>query len=73
MSNRYTDPHPRFIKSDPWASVDTKIDELIDKVIFEFTPEMLDDDIPEQLDDWDNRVNAIEIIITKLEKMKGSQ
>ena len=73
MTNRFTDPHPRFIKSDPWASVDDKINELIDKVILDFSPETLDDDIPDLLDDWDNRENAIEILIDKLQKMKGSK
>lgn len=73
MTNRFTDPHPRLIKSDPWTSLDDKLNEIIDKVILEFTPNTLDDDIPDVLDDWDNRENAIEILITKLQKMKGSK
>lgn len=73
MTNRFTDPHPRLIKSDPWTSLDDKLNEVIDKVILEFSPNTLDDDIPDVLDDWDNRENAIEILITKLQKMKGSE
>lgn len=69
--NSYTDPHPRLIKSDPWASIEEKIDELIDKIIFELTPEMLDDQIEDELNDWGNRENAINILIDKLQKMKG--
>lgn len=70
--NRFTDPHPRVIKSDPWTNLDQKLNEVIDKVILDFTPNTPDDDIPDVLDDWDNRENAIEILIDKLQKMKGN-
>lgn len=65
----YTEPKPRFIKTDPWADVDTKLNELIDKIVIEFTPGVLDDDLPDLLDDWDNRQTAIEILQDKLLKM----
>ena len=73
MSGKYTDPHPRLIKSNPWNSVEDSINELVDKIILEMNPQTLDDDIPDVLDDWDNRENAIEYLIEKLQKLlKGN-
>ena len=63
--------HPRILKSDPWTSVDQALDNLIDKLILEVNPTVLDDDIPDLLDNWDNREMAIEVLIDKLIDKKG--
>jgi hypothetical protein len=57
--------------SDPWRSIDQALESLIDKIVLEFNPETLDDDINDVLDDWDNRSDAIDYLIEKLQKMKG--
>ena len=67
------EPHPRVMNSDPWKSIDQSLEALLDKIILEFSPNTPDDDIPDLLDDWDNRENAIEILQTKLSRMKGDQ
>lgn len=62
--------NPRFIASDPWRGVDESLESLIDKIVVEFNPEVLDDDLPDVMDDWDERLNAIDYLINKLLKMK---
>lgn len=69
--NSFTDLHPRVIRANPWNSIDENLNELLDKIILEVHPNILDDDIPDTLDDWDNREMAIEYLIDKLTKMKG--
>lgn len=59
--------------SDPWRTIDNSIESLIDKVVLEFNPQTLDDDIPDTLDDWDNRVEAIDYLIEKLSKIKKGE
>lgn len=61
----------RFMASDPWRTIDDSLESLIDKVVLEMNPQLLDDQINEALDEWDNRETAIEILIDKLTKMKG--
>lgn len=61
----------RFMASDPWRNIPDALESLIDKVVLEFNPSTLDDDIPDVLDDWDNREEAIDYLIEKLQKMKG--
>lgn len=60
----------RVMASDPWRTIDNSLESLIDKVVLEFNPQTLDDDIPDTLDDWDNRVEAIDYLIEKLSKIK---
>lgn len=60
----------RVMASDPWRTIDNSLESLIDKVVLEFNPQTLDDDIPDTLDDWDNRVEAIDYLIEKLQKAK---
>lgn len=62
--------NPRFMASDPWRTIDQATESLIDKVVVEFNPEVLDDDLPDVMDDWDERKNAIDYLIDKLSKMK---
>lgn len=69
--NRFFEPHPRLIKSNPWNTIDDSLGELIDKIILEFNPQVLDDDIPDTLDDFANRNEAIEYLLKKLLTMKG--
>lgn len=60
----------RVMASDPWRTIDNSLESLIDKVVLEFNPQTLDDDIPDTLDDWDNRVEAIDYLVEKLLKIK---
>ena len=71
MINTYTEPHPRLIKSNPWNSVDTAINELLDKIIFEENPGVVDDDIPDMIDDPEQRKSAIKILQDRLSIMIG--
>lgn len=66
-----TEHNPRVIATDPWNSIDKSLDLLIDKIIIEANPSIIDDHIPDLLDDWDNRVMAIEVIENKLKQLKG--
>lgn len=59
--------------SDPWRTIDNSLESLIDKVVLEFNPQTLDDDIPDTLDDWDNRAEAIDYLIEKLSKIKKGE
>lgn len=63
----------RVMASDPWRTIDNSLESLIDKVVLEFNPQTLDDDIPDTLDDWDNRVEAIDYLIEKLSKIKKGE
>lgn len=65
------EPHERLLKSNPWRNIPESLNDLIDKVILEFHPQLLDDDIPDAVDDWDNRVEAIDYLIEKLQKQKA--
>lgn len=60
----------RIIETNPWNTVDKEIDVLISKVVLQMNPEVLDDDLNDLLDDWDNRENAIDYLIDKLIKIK---
>lgn len=62
----------RVIKTDPWNSINKSLDLLIDKIILESNPQALDDHIPDILDDWDNRVMAMEVIEDRINKLKGN-
>ena len=62
--------NPRFMASDPWRSIDASLDSLVDKIVLEMNPQTLDDDIEDVLNEWDNRENAIDYLIEKLQKMK---
>lgn len=48
--------------------IDEKLNRLIDDVIMELNPELLDDDYPDAYEDWDKRVEAMEYIKEKLQK-----
>jgi nitrate/nitrite-specific signal transduction histidine kinase len=63
--------NPRFMASDPWRSIDQALESLIDKVVLELNPDTLDDNINDTLDDWDNRVEAIDYLVEKLQKQKA--
>lgn len=67
MSNQ---PRIRIIQTNPWKDIDQSIEDLIDKTILEFNPEVLDDDIPDLLDDPDQQSEAIDYLIEKLKKLK---
>lgn len=63
--------HPRVMGADPWINTDEALNRLIDKVILEKFPNTLDDEIPDVLDNGDNRIDAMHTIIMRLLKMKG--
>jgi hypothetical protein len=71
LSQQLEKLNTRFMASDPWRTIDNSLESLIDKVVLEMNPQLLDDQINEALEDWDNRETAIEILIDKLTKMKG--
>lgn len=54
----------------PWVTIDKTIDRMIDKVILEMNPQILDDELNDVLDDGDNRLDAINYLIEKLQKIK---
>lgn len=60
---------PRFMASNPWRTIDDSLESLVDKVIYELNPDM--DDTEENMNDWDNRLEAINYLVEKLVKMKG--
>ena len=65
-------PNPRLSNAKVWMPIDKAINSLIDRIILEFNPKIIDDLIPDFLDDWDNRETAIEYLIDKLKKqLKG--
>lgn len=59
-----------IMSTNPWETVDQAIDHLIDKVVLQMNPQMLDDQLSDTLDDPDERDNAIEYLIDKLQKIK---
>jgi len=61
-------------KTNPWNSIDKAMEELINIVIMELNPELLDDDYPDAFDQWDNIEEAILYIKDKLnKKLKGEE
>lgn len=61
---------PRFMASDPWRTIDQALESLIDKIVLELN-QTTDENIARDLDEWDNRVDAIDYLIEKLQKMKA--
>jgi len=51
-------------------NINTLIKELIEYTIMELNPGHVDDDMPDLLDDWDKRIEAIDYLVEKLLKMK---
>lgn len=47
--------------------IDEKLELLIDQTILDSNPQVLDDEIEDLLENWDERYNAIEYLIEKLE------
>ena len=62
----YAEPNPRLVKSQPWASIDKVINELIDKIIFDDNELVVDDDIPDLIDDPVKRLEAIKDLQDRL-------
>lgn len=68
LQNQLEKLNVRFMASDPWRTIDQSLESLIDKVILEMNPGLLDDQINDYLDDWDEREDAIKYLIEKLQK-----
>ena len=62
--------HPRIIKADPWQTVNSQIESLIDKIIIDKNPLALDDEMNDLLDNPENREKAIDKLVEKLEALK---
>jgi len=63
---------PRVRNAQTWMSLDHQLNSVIDRIILELNPRLLDAAIADALNDWDNRETAIEYLIEKLQKeLKG--
>lgn len=58
--------HDELMKINVWSSIDSDIDNLIEKVIIEQNPELLDDDLCDILNNQRLVDNAKEEIIRRL-------
>jgi hypothetical protein len=59
-----------IMETNPWETVDDAIDKLISKRVLELHPDIKDDDLSDVLDDWGNRADAIDDLVSKLIKMR---
>jgi hypothetical protein len=51
-------------------TLDEKIEEMINELIIDFNKPSVDDDYPDLIDNWDNRVEAIDYLIELVLKKK---
>jgi hypothetical protein len=54
-----------------FKSIEERLDDIVDEIVYENHPQALDDDLPDIMDDGDNREISINQIITLLERMKA--
>jgi hypothetical protein len=60
----------RLILTEPWKTTDDLLENLIDKEVLVRNPQVLDDDLEDIMNDWGERIEAIDAIIYKLEAIK---
>lgn len=63
------EPPYDLMRTDPHLRIDDVIENLVDKVILELNPELFDDDMPDALNDFANRQEAIIYLLEKLMRL----